>query len=265
MLRGCRIRRMLACIFLVSGRISNAATHVDLVIDEPYATRNVSWPVTTGVPVPRGALASAAHCRLLNDLDQEHPLQARVAATWDAAGSSVCWLTIDFIAYPRRRYRLELGPEIRARNRDTKLQVTTRHTEESRGSPTQEADVRVETGPLSVEFSAESDSSLKAIRLDVDGDPSTSSELIAFGPDFGEHGYRDLDGNFWSSARGTPAWMSPSAHSKPSIPHASLPRRTRYHSTNAPHFCFASTATRTRNRRWPTATLSLAPSTKRSR
>ena len=33
-----------------------AATRIDLVVDEPFADRTAPWPMTTGVPFPRGAL-----------------------------------------------------------------------------------------------------------------------------------------------------------------------------------------------------------------
>src|SRR5947208_234708 len=92
-----------------------AATRVPLAIDEGRADRHVPWPVTTGVPFPQGKLTRADACRLVDDRGEEQPLQTRVAATWDAAKSSVRWLTIDFLAQPGRRYALEFGPGISRR------------------------------------------------------------------------------------------------------------------------------------------------------
>src|SRR5262249_43762418 len=82
---------------------ASAATRVELLIDEPQPPRSVAWPITTGVPFPRGQLQSVDNCRLIDDRGGERPLQARVAATWDAERRSIRWLTIDFIAEPGRK------------------------------------------------------------------------------------------------------------------------------------------------------------------
>src|SRR5436190_1093760 len=87
---------LMACL-VPTHSICLAATRVDLVINEPNSGRSVAWPITTGVPFPRGALTAAEHCRLVNDQGEEQLLQAKVAATWDAQRSSIRWLTIDFI------------------------------------------------------------------------------------------------------------------------------------------------------------------------
>src|SRR5688572_17780076 len=102
---------------------ADAATRVDLVVDEPFAGRTVAWPVTTGVPFPRCALRDAAHCRLVNDAGTEQPLQTRASATWDAKGQSVRWLTIDFIAQPGRSYALEFGDDVRRKSSAKPLAV----------------------------------------------------------------------------------------------------------------------------------------------
>src|SRR5262245_57476429 len=89
-----------------------AATPIDLVIHDGRPNRTVPWPVTTGVPFPQGSLTDPDQCRLIDDRGEEQPLQAKVAATWDAARTSIRWLTIDFIAQPGRKYALEFGPGI---------------------------------------------------------------------------------------------------------------------------------------------------------
>ena len=105
------ISRLLAIAVIGSaidavGDPADAATRVDLVIDEPLADRPSAWPITTGVPFPRGKLSRAECCRLIDDRGQEQPLQTQVAATWDAERKSVRWLTIDFLAEPGRKYAL---------------------------------------------------------------------------------------------------------------------------------------------------------------
>src|SRR5437870_4953212 len=107
---------MTLAILLATSRAE--AMRVELVIDEPAGgrparERTVPWPITTGVPFPRGMLTDSDHCRLIDEQGREWPLQSRVAATWDAQRSSIRWLTIDWVAQPGRHYTLEFGPDIR--------------------------------------------------------------------------------------------------------------------------------------------------------
>src|SRR5258706_286349 len=133
----------------------SAVSRVDLVIDEPFADRKAAWPITTGVPFPRGKLTSAEHCRLIDDRGVARPLQARVAATWDAERKSVRWLTIDFVAEPGRKYALEFGddvvqPQFAAKLVDARDDVVT-----------------VSTGALRAEFSAAGAAALRMISADL--------------------------------------------------------------------------------------------------
>jgi hypothetical protein len=100
-----------------------AATRAELVIDEAISGRSVAWPVTTGVPFPRGLLTDDKHCRLLDDTGHEQLLQTKVAATWDAGRTSIRWLTIDFVAEPGRKYALEFGPDVERTKRTSSLAV----------------------------------------------------------------------------------------------------------------------------------------------
>jgi hypothetical protein len=164
------------------------ATRVELVIDEPFAGRTVRWPVTTGVPFPRGALASAEQCRLVDDTGAEQPLQARAAATWDAQGSSVRWLTIDFLAQPGRCYTLEFGHNVRRKAMGKQIVIT-------------QPNVKIVTGPLEVQFLAEGPSALGPISVDVGQDGTfTLDEVVACGSSAGDHFYLDHLGQRYSSA-----------------------------------------------------------------
>lgn len=166
-----------------------ASTRVELVINEPYADRSAPWGVTTGVPFPRGGLASPDNCRLVDDTGREVALQSRVAATWDAEKKSIRWLTIDFIAQPGRKYSLEFGPEIKPHAIASPLQVT-------KGDVT-----RVVTGPLAVDFAKTGPTSLAAIAVDLNGDRRVeASETLAAGAKLGEHYYLDQAGTRFSSA-----------------------------------------------------------------
>lgn len=170
--------------------VATAATRVELVIDEPFADRQVAWPITTGVPFPRGKLTNSEHCRLLDDLGQERPLQTHVAATWDVERKSVRWLTIDFVAEPGRKYVLEFGEDV-TRKPPSKAVVVA-----------QESSVQIATGVLSVEFSAAGSSALRNIAADFNGDGRIDlEEVVATGSAEGEHYYLDQSGQRFSSAR----------------------------------------------------------------
>ena len=51
------MRAIFCVLVLALSSVAAGATRVDLVIDEPFADRQVPWPITTGVPFPRGQLA----------------------------------------------------------------------------------------------------------------------------------------------------------------------------------------------------------------
>ena len=69
------------------------------------------WPVTSGIPFPRGALTAAEETRLLDGAGAEVPLQTAVLAEWP--DGSIKWLLLDFqadvAAVGSAEYRLEYG------------------------------------------------------------------------------------------------------------------------------------------------------------
>lgn len=73
----------------------------------------VGWPVTGGVPMPRGSLASADNVRLVDESGHELPLQVVVTSRWD--DGSIRWLLLDFATTqpPGKAYVLEYGREVR--------------------------------------------------------------------------------------------------------------------------------------------------------
>jgi hypothetical protein len=175
---------------VATSNVSLGATRVEIVIDEPHAQRSVAWPLTTGIPFPRGELASDRHCRLVDDAGSEQPLQTQVAATWDAERKSIRWLTIDFVAEPGHSYALEFGPDVRRRAFDTPLRV--------------EPDdlLRIVTGAIAAEFSPTEPAALRSIHADLNGDGEFDSrELVLKGGKSGDHFYRDQDAKNFTSAR----------------------------------------------------------------
>ena len=166
-----------------------AATCIEIVIDEPYERRTVAWPLTTGIPFPRGGLTRELNCRLVDDTGSEQPLQSRVAATWDAERTSIRWLTIDFIAQPDRRYALEFGPDVERKTFKTPLQIE------------QSDSVRVTTGTISAEFSTGHASALRSIAMDLNGDAQIDAgEVVVAGANGGDHFYRDQNATRFTSA-----------------------------------------------------------------
>lgn len=155
-------------VWLVPASVSAAPTHVPLVIDEAIAGRSVTWPVTTGVPFPRGGLRDPLRCRLVDDRGQEQLLQSRVTATWDAAASSIRWLTIDFLAEPGRRYHLEYGPAVRRTKLPSELAIDA-------GSPAGTTLVRA--GRWLFEF-RQNPARLARVALDSDGDAVVDDDEV---------------------------------------------------------------------------------------
>ena len=76
-----------------------------------------SWPMTSGVALPMGAIYSPDNVRLLGPDGEEVPCRAQVRARWPTDGS-IRWLGLDFRANIARkggeRYTLEYGPQVAA-------------------------------------------------------------------------------------------------------------------------------------------------------
>ena len=86
----------LAAVAASYDRSAGAPQEIPLSVHLAAAAGSQGVPVRGGIPFPRGALAAADSLRLL-DLDGHSiPLQSEVLATWDAAGTSVRWLLLDF-------------------------------------------------------------------------------------------------------------------------------------------------------------------------
>jgi len=172
------------------------STRVELVVDEATPGRTVAWPVTTGVPFPRGALTDDDHCTLVDDTGAERPLQTKVAATWDAERKSIRWLTIDFIAQPGRKYALLFGPDVlRERFFPT---LTVAYAGDTRAAN----HAVVSTGAIQVDFAPRAPEALHAVRLDVNGDGTIAhDERVAGGQKEGDHTFTEASGRISSSAR----------------------------------------------------------------
>ena len=98
-----------------------------------------TWPISAGVPFPRGALGTCEHLRLLDAEKREIPLQARPLSHWP--DNSVRWALLDFQHTGREDLQVEYGRAISPSRPETPLQIVE--------TP---AGIVVTTGPLQVEF-----------------------------------------------------------------------------------------------------------------
>lgn len=140
---------------------------VALAVENPYGFALHDSPVSSGVPFARGELADAQHVRLLDPLGREVPVQPEVTVRWK--GGSVKWLLVSFLATAEAgatpEYTLEYGSEVRPAPVQSPLRQTG------------QGDVlRVDTGPLRVEFDAKRSCFPTSVRMDVDGDGQFSPE-----------------------------------------------------------------------------------------
>ena len=112
---------------------------IPLHVDEPAGVDRAAWPVTFGVPFPRGEVASAGNVRLVDGVDAEVPLQVTRTAVWP--DGSLKWGLLDFqtdLAAGRdRTLQLQFGAGVTRRAPETPLKVVRR----GKG-------VEVTTGPL---------------------------------------------------------------------------------------------------------------------
>ena len=70
-----------------------------------------NWPVTSGIPFPKGEIASVKQIRVLNAFGQETPSQIKTLSQW--IDGSIKWILLDFqadvLANETIQYTLEYG------------------------------------------------------------------------------------------------------------------------------------------------------------
>ena len=96
---------------------------VRLISDFPAGLAVSEWPVTFGVPFPRGALRSPGNVRIVTSEGREIPAQILRTATWHRPDGDVKWLLVDLAAKRGEEYFLEYGSEVQTRRVDSPLKI----------------------------------------------------------------------------------------------------------------------------------------------
>ncbi|MBT3380645.1 MAG: hypothetical protein HN742_39775 [Lentisphaerae bacterium] len=115
---------------------------IPLRLDYPEELELPAWPVTFGVPFPRGALASAGNIRVVDGAGIGVPVQVLRTATWDGPDGDIKWVLVDMSARKGATYALEYGTAVQRAELESQLTVA----DSVDG-------VTVSTGALRVEFS----------------------------------------------------------------------------------------------------------------
>jgi hypothetical protein len=101
---------------LLAGTVAAAAGKVPLTVAERLGVDRTAEPITSGVPLPKGAVTEVGQCRLLAD-GRAVPAQFRAAGLW-RPGRSIRWLLVDcqadVAANGKRAFTLEYGDGAKA-------------------------------------------------------------------------------------------------------------------------------------------------------
>jgi len=136
-----------------------ATARVRLQSDFPGGLSLDAWPVTFGVPFPRGALPEVGKARVVTSEGAEVPAQMLQTAAWHRPDGDVKWLLVDMAAQRDRQYFVEYGSQVRPKDYRSLLRVT----DES-------GHIFVDTGRIRVSFSRTKSTLIEAAWLDRNGD-----------------------------------------------------------------------------------------------
>jgi hypothetical protein len=136
-----------------------------LTVAEPAGVRRVSWPVTSGVPLARGALDDEQAAALFDEDGREVPLQTAALSRWP--DGSVRWMLLDFACdldpAEKKIFLLRYGAN--TKRAPIEKPVTVREHKDA---------VEITTGPLRLRLSTQAFRLLDAVWLD--GKRVTASE-----------------------------------------------------------------------------------------
>ncbi len=159
------------CFKCQLARAEKNAHCLPLTVSEPSGVERSNYPVTSGVPLPKGALFDTKQARLLNESGEEMPVQVETTAMW--VDESVKWLLIDFQVdlepNETQTYYLEYGDGkgIAAPSRPALVEVAETGTY-----------IEVNTGPMKFRVGKEKFNLFDAVWLDVDSSGEFSDENL---------------------------------------------------------------------------------------
>jgi hypothetical protein len=143
------------------------SAEVRLTVAEPSGVARSSWPVTSGIPLGRGALRDAGRVALFDGQGKPLPLQTEVLTRWP--DGSIRWLLLDFPIDLRANetsvLKLRYGKDVVAEKPSRALRI----------EETDDA-VTLNTGALKLEVSKKRFRLLDRVWLDRDGDGRYAEE-----------------------------------------------------------------------------------------
>lgn len=162
---------LLACA--APGAAALAAPAAPTRVPVHVARHAAGAPVLFGLPLPKGALESPDHLRVLDAGGREVEAQVTEVSRW-GAGRSLKWVWIFFFATDAERYTVEYGPGVRRRlpaaGLDGPLRVV--------NNPRPGGAVDVTAGPLHVTLRQGEGGFVQQALFDADGDGFDAGDLV---------------------------------------------------------------------------------------
>ena len=94
-------------------------------VADPNEVARTAWPISGGIPIPRGELRNVAQVRLLDPAGKEQPIQCEILGYWPEVKregqppipASVMWLGVTFLAdipaKGKATFTLEYGTQVK--------------------------------------------------------------------------------------------------------------------------------------------------------
>ena len=164
-----RIKRVVGA-FLLLGLVCTGDTYAQTITLKLH-DRVEGQPVTTGVPLPKGALHSPDDIRLALPSGVSIPAQVTEVTTWEPMDPSIKWIWVHFKAPADSLVVLHIGESNPAVSSDFLSFVNNQRPY---------GETSITTGPLRVDIDkANGAGFIDALYFDVDGDGITQDDLIA--------------------------------------------------------------------------------------
>jgi len=110
-----RLVNLAGIVLLLLAARAEAGADVKLTVEEPTGVQRIAWPVTSGIPMARGALDDDKAAALFDSDGRNVPLQTEVLARWP--DGSIRWLLLDFqvdlTAKEKKTLVLRYGPGVK--------------------------------------------------------------------------------------------------------------------------------------------------------